>query len=59
MAPSVFHVPFAITGFILKNFLKRKPLKPQSWENMKASFYALISGLHIRDFGYYIITATK
>lgn len=59
VAPSVFHVPFAIGGFILKNILLKNPLKLQSWNNMKASFYALISGLHMKDFGYYIITATK
>ena len=59
VAPSVLHVPFAIGGFILKNILLKNPLKPQSWNNMKASFYALISGLHMKDFGYYIITAIK
>ncbi|GAB5401285.1 MAG: hypothetical protein Aureis2KO_28700 [Aureisphaera sp.] len=59
VAPSVLHVPFAITGFLLKNIMKGNPIKPQSWNNLKASFYALISGLHLKDFGYYIITATK
>ncbi len=58
-AISVLHVPFAISGFLLKNFFKRKPVKPQSWNNLKASFFALLSGLHMRDFGYYIITARK
>ncbi len=59
VAPSVFHVPFAIVGFLLKNLFKENPIKPQSWNNLKASFYSLISGLHLKDFGYYIITATK
>lgn len=59
VAPSVFHVPFAIVGFLLKNIFQRKPIKLQSWNNLKASFYALVSGLHLKDFGYYIITATK
>jgi hypothetical protein len=59
VAPSVFHVPFAIIGFLLKNLLERIPIKPQSWNNLKASFYALLSGLHMKDFGYFIITATK
>ena len=59
VAPSVFHVPFAITGFLLKKLFNRKKVKPQSWNNLKASFYALLSGLHMKDFGYYIITATK
>ncbi len=59
VAPSVLHVPFAIPGFILKQLFKYKSIKPQSWNNLKASFYALISGLHRKDFGYYIITAIK
>ncbi|MBX2829078.1 MAG: methyltransferase domain-containing protein [Flavobacteriaceae bacterium] len=59
VAPSVLHVPFAITGFLLKNLWKGNPIKPQSWNNLKASFYSLISGLHLKDFGYFIITATK
>lgn len=59
VAPSVLHVPFAIPAFILKQLFKYKRIKPQSWNNLKASFYALVSGLHRKDFGYYIITATK
>ena len=59
VAPSVLHVPFAITGFILKKFLKKESLKPQSLNNLKGSFFALISGLHMRSFGYYLITAEK
>lgn len=58
-APSVLHVPFAIGGFLLKNVMRGKRIKPQSWSNLKASFYALLSGLHMNDFGYFIITATK
>tara|TARA_R110002072_G_scaffold14272_2_gene59415 strand:- start:125808 stop:126689 length:882 start_codon:yes stop_codon:yes gene_type:complete len=59
VAPSVFHVPFAIVGFLLKNIFQGKTLKHQSWSNLKASFYALLSGLHLNDFGYFIITAKK
>ncbi|WP_299767814.1 class I SAM-dependent methyltransferase [uncultured Dokdonia sp.] len=59
VAPSVFHVPFAIPLFLLKKLLKREPIKKQSWDNLKASFYALTSGLHMKDFGYYLITAEK
>jgi hypothetical protein len=59
VAPSVLHVPFAITGFLLKSIFRREKVKPQSWNNLKASFYALLSGLHMKDFGYYIITAKK
>ena len=59
VAPSVLHVPFAIIGFLLKKIFNGQPLKPQSWNNLKGSFFALFCGLHLRDFGYYLITATK
>ena len=59
VAPSVFHVPFAIPLFLLKKLFKNEPIKKQSWDNLKASFYALTSGLHMKDFGYYLITAEK
>tara|TARA_R110001632_G_scaffold24795_7_gene68759 strand:- start:365 stop:1252 length:888 start_codon:yes stop_codon:yes gene_type:complete len=59
VAPSVLHVPFAIPSFILKQLWSGKGIKKQSWNNLKASFYALTAGLHRRAFGYYIITATK
>ncbi|RNC83470.1 MAG: methyltransferase domain-containing protein [Winogradskyella sp.] len=59
VAPSVLHVPFAIIGFILKKLLSFKRLKRESFHNLKGSFYALLSGLHLKSFGYYIISATK
>ena len=59
VAPSVLHVPFAIIGFTLKKLLKTKSLKRESLHNLKGSFYALLSGLHMKSFGYYIITCTK
>lgn len=59
VAPSVLHVPFAITGFILKKLLTFKSLKHESFHNLKGSFYALLSGLHMKSFGYYIISAEK
>lgn len=59
VAPSVLHVPFAITGFILKKILTFKGIKRESLHNLKGSFYALITGLHLKSFGYYIISATK
>ncbi|WP_299127259.1 class I SAM-dependent methyltransferase [uncultured Winogradskyella sp.] len=59
VAPSVLHVPFAITGFILKKVLRLKGLKKESLHNLKGSFYALLSGLHLKSLGYYIISATK
>ncbi|MGB1296222.1 MAG: SAM-dependent methyltransferase [Flavobacteriales bacterium] len=59
VAPSVLHVPFAIVFFILKNVLQKKTIKPQSYNNLKGSFYALLSSLCMQDFGYYSITAKK
>lgn len=59
VAPSVLHVPFAITGFMLKKLCRKETLKPQSWKNLKGSLFALLSGLHIKSFGYYLITAEK
>ena len=59
VAPSVLHVPFAILGFIFKKLMKKENIKPQSWSNLKGSLFALLSGLHFTDFGYYIITAKK
>ena len=59
VAPSVLHVPFAITGFILKKLLSFKSIKRESLHNLKGSFFALLTGLHIKSFGYYIISATK
>lgn len=59
VAPSVLHVPFAIIGFTLQKLLKTKTLKRESLHNLKGSFYALLSGLHMKSFGYYIITCTK
>ncbi|MDY2587442.1 SAM-dependent methyltransferase [Winogradskyella aquimaris] len=59
VAPSVLHVPFAILGFIIKKFFGFDNLKKESSHNLKGSFYALLSGLHMKSFGYYIISATK
>jgi len=59
VAPSVLHVPFAIAGFIIKSLLNGTKLKRNSLHNMKGSFYALLSGLHRRSFGYYLISCTK
>ena len=59
VAPSVLHVPFAISGFILKKLAKGESLKPASIDNLKGSLFALLAGLHLSSFGYYMITATK
>ncbi|WP_108866644.1 methyltransferase domain-containing protein [Aquimarina aquimarini] len=59
VAPSVLHVPFAITKFIAQKLFKKSPIKPQSLKNLKGSLFALLSGLHTKSFGYYIITVKK
>ncbi|WP_046756914.1 SAM-dependent methyltransferase [Kordia jejudonensis] len=59
VAPSVLHVPFTISAFILKKLFKKEPLKPESIKNLKGSFFALLSSLSLTNFGYYIITAKK
>lgn len=59
VAPSVLHVPFAILGFIMKKITHFKPIKRESIHNVKGSFFALMAGLHLKGFGYYLITATK
>lgn len=59
VAPSVLHVPFAIVGFVLKKIVTLNTLKRESLHNLKGSFYALLSGLHIKSFGYYNISCEK
>ncbi|WP_397362002.1 methyltransferase domain-containing protein [Olleya sp. R77988] len=59
VAPSVLHVPFTIIGFFLKNLFNKNGFKKESLHNLKGSFYALLSGLHMKSFGYYIISCTK
>jgi SAM-dependent methyltransferase len=59
VAPSVLHVPFAIGGFVLKKLFNKVSLKPQTIKNLKGSLFALLSGVKMNNFGYYIITCTK
>lgn len=59
VAPSVMHVPFATLGFMLRKKLKGEPIRPQSLNNLKGSVYALLSGMHLRAFGYYMISCEK
>ena len=59
VAPSVLHVPFAISGFMLRKIFKGEELKRQSHQNLKGSLFALLSGVQMNNFGYYIITCTK
>ncbi|MBC8755726.1 methyltransferase domain-containing protein [Kordia sp. YSTF-M3] len=59
VAPSVLHVPFTVSGFILKKLFRKETLKPESIKNLKGSFLALLSSLSLTNFGYYMITAKK
>jgi MPBQ/MSBQ methyltransferase len=59
VAPSVLHVPFAISGFMLRKIFKGEELKHQSLQNLKGSLFALLSGVQMNNFGYYVITCTK
>lgn len=59
VAPSVLHVPFAISGFVLRKILNHEKLKAQTINNLKGSLFALLSGVQMNNFGYYIITCTK
>jgi MPBQ/MSBQ methyltransferase len=59
VAPSVLHVPFAISGFVFKKILNGEELKTQTINNLKGSLFALLSGAQMNNFGYYIITCTK
>lgn len=59
VGPSVLHVPFAIGGFVLKKLFNKEVLKPQTIKNLKGSLFALLSGVQMNNFGYYIITCTK
>lgn len=59
VAPSVLHVPFAISGFVFKKILNGEKLKTQTINNLKGSLFALLSGVQMNNFGYYIMTCTK
>lgn len=59
VAPSVLHVPFAISGFLFRKILNAEELKAQTIYNLKGSLFALLSGIQMNNFGYYIITCTK
>jgi cyclopropane fatty-acyl-phospholipid synthase-like methyltransferase len=59
VAPSVMHVPFATLGFMLRKKWKGEHIRPQSLNNLKGSVYALLSGMHLRAFGYYMISCEK
>lgn len=59
VATSVLHVPFAVTSFVFKKLCKKEPMKKESRNNLKGSLFALLSGLHMKSFGYFLVTAEK
>lgn len=59
VAPSVLHVPFAIGGFLIKNFIEGKDLNVHSIKNLKGSFATFLSSLCMDDIVYSIISGEK
>lgn len=60
IAPSVLHVPFVTARFLFDELiLRRTRLNRQRRKNLIAPALAPILGLHMRRFGYFIVTATK
>lgn len=59
VAPTVLQVPSTITAFILKKLFPFKSKKRENFYNLKASLYALLSGMQMTSFRYYIISTTK
>lgn len=59
VAPSLFHAPFAVLGFIFKKFLAGERLKQKSVNNLKASLLALALGLNRRKFSYCLISGQR
>jgi ubiquinone/menaquinone biosynthesis C-methylase UbiE len=59
IAPSVFHSPVVIIKYLLCNIFKRKPLKKQSIQNLKASFISFFLGIQRSKFSYYQIIVEK
>jgi ubiquinone/menaquinone biosynthesis C-methylase UbiE len=59
VAPSLFHAPFAVLGFIFKKFLAGEALKQQSINNLKASLLALALGSNRRKFSYCLISGRR
>ncbi len=59
IAPSLLRVPYTILKFYLHHWLHRKKMTKASRDNAWASFYALLTGLYLRYFGYYFVVAYK
>ncbi len=59
MAPSIARVPFTLLKFYISYLWKGKKISKTSKDNAWASFYALLCGLYVRFFGYYLIVAYK
>lgn len=59
VAPSLFHAPFAVLGFIVKKFIAGERLNRQSVNNLKASLLAPALGLNRRKFSYCLISGQR
>lgn len=59
VAPSILHVPFAIGGFLLKNWIQGKALHMHSLKNLKGSFATFLSSLCMSEIAYCIISGEK
>ncbi len=59
VAPSLLRVPFTIAKFYFDHWRKGKKMSKVSKDNAWASFYALLTGLFIPYFGYYIVVMYK
>lgn len=59
VAPSVLHVPFAISSFIIKSLYQGKRLSTYSINNLKGSFSTLLSSLCMNEIAYCMISGEK
>ncbi len=60
IAPSVAHVPFVVSSFLIKELLfGKEKMSKERWDNLKSPLLTMILGLAQHYFGYYFISGTK
>lgn len=59
IAPSALHSPFCVAGFIIKKWWQGERLNKVRMGHLKSCLLGLILGISRKQFGYYIISATK
>jgi cyclopropane fatty-acyl-phospholipid synthase-like methyltransferase len=59
VAPSVMHSPWVVFKYFMGEFLKGKPIGRESLKNIKAVIQSIFLGLDGKNFGYFIVSATK